>query len=134
MMKALIISVALLGTISAAHADWHYETTYRDLVRPNGQPRSAGVYQSDLDFCSRETHVTSKLAPDSAAFKQCMLSRNWRWVSQRVVQTPSAASPQRFGSNGLEPVRVYPDPDGDGSVCKDYEPPGGISWTECSNF
>jgi hypothetical protein len=32
------------------------------------------------------------------------------------------------------PVRTYPDPDAEASVCKDYEPPGGISWTECSNF
>ena len=65
-MKTLIIAVALVGAISAAHADWHYETTYRDLVRPNGQPRSEAAYQADLDFCSSETHVTSKLAADTA--------------------------------------------------------------------
>jgi hypothetical protein len=133
-MKTLIIAVALVGAISAAHADWHYETTYRDLVRPHGQPRSEAAYQADLDFCSSETHVTSKLAADTASFKQCMLGRNWRWVNTRVVQTRSAAPQQGFGSDRLKPVRVYPDPDANGSVCKDYEPPGGISWTECSNF
>jgi hypothetical protein len=133
-MRTPVICAALVGTISVAHADWHYETTYRDLVRPNGQPRSDAVYQSDLDFCSRQTHVKSKLAPDTAAFKRCMLGRNWRWVNTHVVQTPPAAPRQSFGSDRLKPVRVYPDPDAAGSVCKDYEPPGGISWTECSNF
>jgi hypothetical protein len=62
-MRALVMCAALVGTISAAHADWHYETTYRDLVRPNGQPRSDAVYQADLDVCGRQTHVKSTLAP-----------------------------------------------------------------------
>jgi hypothetical protein len=74
-----------------------------------------------------KTHVTSKLAADTASFMQCMLGRNWRWVNTRVVQTRSAAPQQGFGSDQLKPVRVYPDPDAEG-------PPGGISWTECSNF
>jgi hypothetical protein len=134
-MKALIISAALLGTISAAHASWHYEMTYRDLVRPNGQPRGDAAYQTDLDFCGRQTHLTDTFAPDSAAFKQCMLGRNWRWVGTKAVQDPPSP-PQRYfdAYHGLKPVRVYPDPDAEGSVCRDYEPPGGISWTDCSNF
>jgi hypothetical protein len=115
-MKALVLSAALsaavfFGTISAAGASWHYDTTYRDLLRPNGQPRGNAAYQADLDFCGRQTHVTDKFAPDRPAFKQCMLSRNWRWVSTKVVQDPPAAS-QRRGETygGLKPVRVYPEP------------------------
>jgi hypothetical protein len=138
-MKALVLSAALsaalFGTITAANASWHYDMTYRDLLRPNGQPRGDAAYQADLAFCGRQTHVTNKFAPDSAAFKQCMLGRNWRWVSTKVVQDPPAASQQRYQTyDGLKPVRVYPDPDAEGSVCRDYEPPGGISWTDCSNF
>jgi hypothetical protein len=138
-MKALVLcaalSAALFGRVSAASASWHYDTTCRDLVRLNGQPRGDAAYQSDPDFCGRQTHATNKFAPDSAAFKQCMLGRNWRWVSTKMVQDPPAVSQRRYETyNGLEPVRVHPDPDAEGSVCRDYEPPGGISWTDCSNF
>jgi len=41
-----LVSSAFFGTITAANASWHYDMTYRDLLRPNGQPRGDGAYQA----------------------------------------------------------------------------------------
>jgi hypothetical protein len=88
-MKRAIIGCALLlvGTF-AAHA-YHSEDTYYDLVRPNGQPRSDAIFDADLNFCYRQSGDSRYGLGDSPAFKQCMLSRKWRWQSGRIVQSPS---------------------------------------------
>jgi hypothetical protein len=79
-MKRIIIAAALLlGTVLAAQA--RPATTYHDLIRPNGHPRSQAIYQGNLDFCYRQTGQ-SRYSPDGPAFRQCMASRGYRFVSQ----------------------------------------------------
>jgi hypothetical protein len=54
-MKSAIIACALLLAGTFAAQAYHYETTYNDLVRPNGQPRGDATYNADLNFCYRQT-------------------------------------------------------------------------------
>ena len=87
-VKRAIIACALLLAGTFAAQAYHYETTYYDLVRPNGQPRDDATYNADLNFCYRQTGA-SRYDPDPPAFKQCMLGRQWRWESVRTVRSPS---------------------------------------------
>ena len=78
MRRAIIILVILLGSSVAARAGQVVNEVYRDLIRPHGHPRSAAVSQAALDFCYSQTGDIRGLA-DTAAFKQCMLGRGYRW-------------------------------------------------------
>jgi hypothetical protein len=80
-----LIGASLLSSIVVAHAD-HSEDTYYDLLRPNGQPRSDAIFQADINFCYAETGA-SRNQRDTPAFKQCMLSRKWRWESVQTVRS-----------------------------------------------
>jgi hypothetical protein len=87
-MKRAIIACALLLLGTFVAQAYHSDDTYRDLVRPNGQPRSDAIFNADLNFCYRQTGA-SRMDADTPAFKQCMLSRNWQWQSSRIVGSPS---------------------------------------------
>ena len=87
-MKRTIIACALLLVGTSAALAYHSNDTYYDLVRPNGQPRSDAIFQTDLDFCYGQTGA-SRYGQDSPAFKQCMLGRQWRWQSVRITRSPS---------------------------------------------
>lgn len=81
-MKRIVIAAALvLGTATAVAAQTAPQVVYKDLIRPNGQPRSAAVHQADVDACYAQTGG-SRYLPDSAAMKKCMLGRGYRFVSQ----------------------------------------------------
>lgn len=112
MRHAIIIAGLLVGSFTAAQASSHYETSYRDLVRPNGQPRSEAVYDAALDFCYARTGL-SRTAADTRAFKDCMRGRGYRWlVTKEVRDAPSEAEDDRY-------IDQYT-----GMSCKDY---GGIA-------
>jgi hypothetical protein len=81
----IAIAVALMGGLTAAYA--HSNDTYYDLVRPNGQPRDDATFQADLNACYSQTGA-SRSRQDTPAFKQCMLSRKWRWDSVQTVRDP----------------------------------------------
>jgi hypothetical protein len=90
MKRTIIITALLLCTANAAAAQVP-QTMYKDLVRPNGQKRSAAAYQADVDACYRQTGGTPYL-PDSAAMKKCMLSHGYRFVWQRGYDSGSRAA------------------------------------------
>jgi hypothetical protein len=87
-MKKLILAAAFtLVSLSSALASSHYETTYHDNIRPNGKPRSDAVYNAALDACYSQTGLARE-AKDTQAFKDCMATHDYRWVSTKEVQDP----------------------------------------------
>ena len=88
MRRAIIISVILLASGAAARADQVVNEVYRDIIRPHGHPRGAAVSQAALDFCYGQTGDIRGLA-DTAAFKQCMLGRGYRWQTTKVKGKPA---------------------------------------------
>jgi len=103
-MKRIIITTALLlGTVIAAQAQTAPAAMYKDLIRPNGQKRSAAVYQADLDACYAQTGQ-SRYEYDGPAFKKCMLSRGYQFMWQHRVATGSGhAAPSTAGLHKCGP-------------------------------
>lgn len=89
MKRSLIILLALGASIAGATAQT-FEMSYRDLIRPHGRPRSDAIYQSNLDYCYARTGA-SRTAADTPAFKKCMLTRGYRWLSTRIERPRSAS-------------------------------------------
>jgi hypothetical protein len=90
--RSIAIAVALLCGVASAQANTM--DNYDDLVRPDGHSRSDAVFQADLNSCYSQTGA-SRYRQDTAAFRQCMLGRNWRWTSVRVTRTrPGSGSGQ----------------------------------------
>ena len=81
MKRAIVATALLLGGVLCAQAGAATEA-YRDLVRPHGHKRSDAVYQADVEACYRQTGAI-RTFPDTAAFKQCMLRRGYRWIATR---------------------------------------------------
>lgn len=88
MQRALIILVISLVSSVAARAGQVVNKVYRDLIRPHWHPRSAAVSQAALDFCYSQTGDIRDLA-DTAALKQCMLGRGYRWQTTRIQGRPA---------------------------------------------
>ena len=88
MQRAMIILVLLLVSCVDVRAGQVVNEVYRDLIRPHGHPRSAAVSQAALDFCYSQTGDIRGLA-DTAAFKQCMLGRGYRWQKTSVKGKPA---------------------------------------------
>jgi hypothetical protein len=87
-MKKLILAAAFaLVSLSPALASSHYETTYHDNIRPNGHPRSDAIYNAALDACYSQTGL-ARDAKDTPAFRDCMATHDYRWVSTKLVQDP----------------------------------------------
>ena len=95
----LLIAVLATGLISSASASTHGEKTYYDTIRPHGHPRSFALYSAGVDACYDATGESRTAVYDTAAFKQCMLARGYRYQSTKVVQDPpaTAAEAQRTG-------------------------------------
>jgi hypothetical protein len=60
MRRAIIISGLLLCLLFHAYATSHYETNYRDTIRPHGHKRSDTVCNSALDLCYSRTGLSSR--------------------------------------------------------------------------
>ena len=87
-MKKIIMTAALvLASLSPALASLHYETTYHDNIRPHDRPRSDAVYNAALDACYAQTGQPRE-ARDSEAFKDCMQTHSYSWVSTKLAQNP----------------------------------------------
>ncbi len=99
-MKRLIFIALLLGTATAVAAQAQAQdaprTMYKDLIRPNGQPRSADVYQSAVDGCSAQTGQ-SRYQPDGAAMKKCMRSHGYQFMWQHGFASGSVRSAPASG-------------------------------------
>jgi hypothetical protein len=114
MKRTLILVTSLLISAGAqAQATTHYEMTYHDMIRPNGQPRSDATYNAALDVCYRQTGEARE-DKDGPAFKACMKQQGYRYVSTRLVR--DKASPPAKDD-------TYIDPD-NGMSCHDV---GGIA-------
>jgi hypothetical protein len=84
--------------LSSARADGTVQESYRDLIRPHGHPRSDAIHQADLDYCYSQTGTMRAFA-DTPAFKQCMLTRGYRWQTTRVLgDSPGVPAPGPFDS------------------------------------
>ena len=88
MKRSIVVSLVLLAGLTGAHADTvTVQEHYRDLIRPHGHPRSDAIHQADMDYCYNQTGDIRDFA-DTPAFKQCMLTRGYRWQSTRIHGTP----------------------------------------------
>lgn len=92
--RKLMLAVAILatGTVSSACASTHGESTYYDTVRPHGHPRSTAVYNANVSACYSASGESRMAVYDTPAFKQCMLSRGYRFDYTKVVQDPPSAT------------------------------------------
>ena len=92
--RKLMLAVAILaaGMVSSASASTHGETTYYDTIRPHGHPRSLAVYNANLNACYSSSGESRTAVYDTPAFKQCMLTRGYRFEFTKVVQDPPSAT------------------------------------------
>lgn len=92
--RKLMLAVAILaaGMVSSASASSHGESTYYDTIRPHGHPRSDAVYNANVNACYSSSGESRTAVYDTPAFKQCMLSRGYRFEYTKVVQDPPSAT------------------------------------------
>jgi hypothetical protein len=92
--RKLMLAVAILATgmVSSASASSHGESTYYDTIRPHGHPRSDAVYNANVNACYSSSGESRTAVYDTPAFKQCMLSRGYRFEYTNVVQDPPSAT------------------------------------------
>jgi hypothetical protein len=88
---ALILSALLVGLAPNAYASSHGETTYRDLIRPHGKPRSDAIYNAAVNGCYAQAHESRTAVYDTPAYKACMLQKGYRFLWTKVVQDPVPA-------------------------------------------
>ena len=109
MRHSLMVAALMLSSASSAFATSHYEITYYDTIRPNGQPRSQAVYDAALNDCSRRTGAAYN-DDDPPAFRACMATHGYRFMS--VKDVPDAPSRQLGGSAAnLQPGDTFIDPE-----------------------
>jgi hypothetical protein len=91
-MKKVIIAAALvLLSLSPAFAAPHRDITFHDTLRPNGHQRSLAVANATANSCFASTGTSREYNP-TQAFKDCMETHGFRWMSTRDVgNTPSTA-------------------------------------------
>jgi hypothetical protein len=82
MKYSIVVSVLLLCSLNQAYAS-HPVVNFRDMVRLNGHKRSAAIGNANIEFCYRKTGLT-RYEVDTQAFKDCMMTRGYRWVSTTV--------------------------------------------------
>ena len=97
----LVIAVLATGLVSSASASTHGEKTYYDTIRPHGHPRSLALYSAGVDTCYAATGESRTAVYDTAAFRQCMLARGYRYQYTKVIQDPptivAGSAAQRTG-------------------------------------
>jgi hypothetical protein len=92
--RKLMLAIAILATglVSSANASTHGESTYYDTIRPHGHPRSDAIYNANVNACYSSSGESRMAVYDTPAFKQCMLSRGYRFEYTDVVQDPPSAT------------------------------------------
>jgi hypothetical protein len=66
--------------------------TYYDTIRPHGHSRGDAVYNANVNACYSSSGESRTAVYDTPAFKQCMLSRGYRFEYTKVVQDPPSAT------------------------------------------
>jgi len=115
MKRLVLVSVLLLGGAIAAHAD---TSTYTYTSKT---PRSDADLQAAGDYCDQRLGQVHNGEITPPRYKQCMLSRGWRYQSTARDHTPSEHTPSE---------QTWIDPD-TGDTCHDIL--GGIG-SSCGNF
>jgi hypothetical protein len=92
--RKLMLAVAILATgmVSSASASTHGESYYHDTIRPHGHSRGNAVYNANVNACYSSSGESRTAVYDTPAFKQCMLSRGYRFEYTKVVQDPPSAT------------------------------------------
>jgi hypothetical protein len=111
MNKVIAAAVFVVAFCSPAMASSHFEATYHDNIRPHGHPRSDAIYNAALDDCYAKTGQ-ARNARDTQAFKDCMTTHDYRWISTKEVQDPPG---KRMAS--AIPKGRFIDPD-NGLICQ----------------
>jgi hypothetical protein len=100
--KVIIAAALVLGSLSPALASSHYEFTWHDNIRPGGKPRSDAIFNGALNGCYTQTGL-SRDADVTQAFKDCMKTGGYSYVSDKLVQNPpgkaASTSGTRLGKN-----------------------------------
>ena len=82
-MKRMVLIAALrLGTSLSAHAD---TVTYHNILKI---PRNDDQLHQDGYSCDAQVGPDRNGVPTSAAYKQCMLNRGWRYQSVKREPAP----------------------------------------------
>ena len=89
MKRGIIVTVLLMCSLSQAYAS-RPVVNFRDMIRPHGHKRSAAIDKANIDFCYRKTGLT-RYQVDTQPFKDCMMTRGYRWVSTTAEPDPPAA-------------------------------------------
>jgi hypothetical protein len=110
MKRLVLVAVLLLGAGVSARAD---NSVY---VYTSKTPRSDADLQAAGSYCDGRLGPVMNGEITPARYKQCMLSRGWRYQSTTRVRTP--------------PVHTWIDPD-TGDTCHDIL--GGLG-SSCGNF
>jgi hypothetical protein len=84
----LVIAVLATGLVSSASASTRGDKMYYDTIRPHGHPRNFALYKASVNACYEATGESRTAVYDTAAFKQCMLARGYRYQYTTVVQDP----------------------------------------------
>jgi hypothetical protein len=92
--RKLMLAVAILttGMVASASASTHGESYYHDTIRPHGHSRGVAVYNANVNACYSSSGESRMAVYDTPAFKQCMLSRGYRFEYTKVVQDPPKAT------------------------------------------
>jgi hypothetical protein len=102
--QVIIGATIILASFSPALASSHYEFTWHDNIRPNGQPRSDAVFNGTLNGCYAKTGL-ARAANVTQAFKDCMSKGGYSLADTKDVANPpgqSAPSPKlgtKLGKN-----------------------------------
>src|SRR5579859_398513 len=73
MKRTLVVATLLIGTVLAAHAD---SNVYDDIAK---HKRSDAALQGDVLYCNYLYGMTLRYTTPTAQYRQCMLSRGWRY-------------------------------------------------------
>ena len=82
MKRTVLIAALLLGTSLSAHADM---VTYHNVLKI---PRNDDQLHQDGYCCDAQVGPDRNGVPTLAAYKQCMLSRGWRYQSVKREPAP----------------------------------------------
>ena len=82
MKRMVLIAALLLGTSLSAHAD---TITHHNVLKA---PRNDDQLHQDGYYCDAQVGPDRNGVPTSSAYKQCMLSRGWRYQSVKREPAP----------------------------------------------